>query len=318
MSAHTNNCPCVSEETMKLIKLGLFGAVVLFGCPAPPPPIETAVDVTIDVNGNTGDAIDDGFFGIASIVDQPITDTEDEDGDGNLDVFEDVDFDNNLDVAEDANNNGILDNGEDIDGDGNLDINEDIDGDGTLDFTNEDQNDNGVLDVDVEVDLNQDGVVDEQDHVTQSFFILITSSGEVTCEDVVASLINGEDPIFNGTLFGTVGLQFSFGPGIESVFASGQTVTTNTQNQTNATIVQPVFGVFTNGVASADSDATGENQISTIDIETLGDSLTATVSGDVENQGVVFPFSATVTALPQCQELSEQLQIQLESGNLFN
>lgn len=53
--------------------------------------------------------------------------------DGDIDT-EDIDGDGNLDVAEDINSNGILDAGEDIDGDGRLDTAEDTDGDGTLDI----------------------------------------------------------------------------------------------------------------------------------------------------------------------------------------
>jgi len=70
---------------------------------------------------------------------------------------EDVDGDGNLDVAEDINGDGILDEGEDIDGDGKLDVAEDLDGDGKLDVA-EDIDGDGILDVDE--DTNGDGVLD--------------------------------------------------------------------------------------------------------------------------------------------------------------
>ena len=58
-----------------------------------------------------------------------LRDADETNGDLNLNGAldsEDLDGDGNLDANEDANGNGILDPGEDIDGDGRLDVNEDV------------------------------------------------------------------------------------------------------------------------------------------------------------------------------------------------
>jgi hypothetical protein len=300
------------KRTIFLLSTSFF-----FACGEPIEPPLTPIEVNIDINGNTGDAIDDGFFGFASVVDQPATINEDQNGDGNLDQFEDLDFDDNLDVAEDANNNGILDPGEDIDGDGNLDVNEDADGDGVLDFVNEDINDDGLLDTALLIDLNQDGEINDQDHNTRAILGWVASTGETTCESIVTSLQGNDEVPFEGTVLLMQGFQIGIGPGIPVAFGQGTSASTSLNDPQNIISIEPVFGVFTNGVPSLDSIAEGVGLNSTIEISTIGDTLTATASGDVTNNGDTFVYDTTVNGLPECEELSDTLASLLERGLLL-
>lgn len=85
--------------------------------------------------------------------------SEDTDGDGYLD-----------EVDEDTNDNGVLDDGEDLDGDGNLDVDEDVDDDGEMDsysyYRTITSNDPDWT-VDSTIDVNGDGVIDDDDEVPQ-------------------------------------------------------------------------------------------------------------------------------------------------------
>lgn len=296
--------------------LFFLSTIALFGCREAITPPPEPISVDININGNTGDTLTEGFFGFANIVDQPASLNEDLNSDGNLDRFEDVDFDDHLDLAEDTNNNSTLDPGEDIDGDGRLDINEDLDGDGVLDFTNEDTNNNGILDTALPLDINQDGVIDEQDHTTQSIFLMFTSSGETTCDEIVSALEVNQNPTLDGTIFFVQAFQIGIGAGIEVAFTPGAIAATSLNPQ-NTILVQPVYGVFSQGSPSPDSIADDGGEPSAISIETLGDTLTATFSGDVVNGGELFAYSAQVNDLSECTALSDVLSVLISRGILL-
>ena len=83
---------------------------------------------------------------------------EDTNGNDSLDT-EDLDGDGNLDVDEDTNSNGSLDPGEDLDGDGNLDVNEDIGITGISGTAS-----NGILDTE---DVNENGLFDRDDKANE-------------------------------------------------------------------------------------------------------------------------------------------------------
>jgi hypothetical protein len=302
---------------MKLWKLVIV--VWAVGCGDPEPPVALSIDVDIDVNGNTGEALANAFFGIAAIIDQTQKINEDVDRDGNLDVFEDLDFDQRLDVAEDLNNNGTLDPGEDIDGDGNLDLDEDKDGDGVLDFINEDINNNELLETALEVDRNSDGIIDDQDHITQALFALLATSGKLSCEAIVASIQqNNGQPLLDGTVLQMLGAQLALEPQSPGIFVQGQTVSTSF-GATGFTSVQPLFGVFVDSNPVSNSFAEGSQQLSSVKIDVLGELFSGTFSGEMQDDAnVVIPYTAAFKNVPVCDALSDVLLVLLENGILAN
>jgi hypothetical protein len=135
-------------------------ALAALGCtPEGEPPIEpppSSVSLSFgDIDGAQLDNFAFGFF---------------EANDLRNFIDEDLDGDGRLDVREDANDNGVLDKGEDLDEDQNLDLNEDTNG-------------NGVLDV-IFSDLNNDGIVNDEDTVTSAGLFVIASDSPTLCEDL--------------------------------------------------------------------------------------------------------------------------------------
>jgi hypothetical protein len=304
---------------MKPWKVVIGSLLLSVGCGDPEPPVGLSIDVDINVNGNNGEVLTDAFFGVAALVDQTQKINEDVNRDGNLDVFEDLDFDQRLDVAEDLNNNGVLDLGEDIDGDGNLDADEDRDNDGVLDFNNEDTNNNGILETAIEVDLNEDGVINAQDRITQSIFAFFATSGVLSCEELVASIQeNNGQPSLDGAVLQVLGAQLALGPKLPNIFVQGQTVTTSF-SAIDFTSVQPLFGVFEDNTPINNSFADGGGQLSSIKIDALGDLFSGTISGEVQDgANVVIPYTAAVANVPVCDALSDTLLVLLENGILTN
>lgn len=229
----------------------------------------TKANVDVDVNGNTGDDIQEAFFGVATLDRQPVT------------FSEDIDFD------------------------GNLDVNEDIDGDGNLDFFDEDQNGNGVID-EVPVDINGDGVADENDVFSASVVILFGTSGEINCDDIAAALENQEEPPFDGTLLTASAISTVIGEGAEGLIESGS-VLENVEDELRTQQVSVEFARFENSVPVEGSEASSENNI-TFTVDKLEETLSVSLDGAlVDEDGAEFPLSATFKRVEECKPLSDFL-----------
>lgn len=278
-------------------------ACVLVGCdPAP------QVDVDLEVNGASGDALTEAFFGFASLQGEFVSIPEDFDGDGNLDLDEDLDNDFNLDVAEDLNGNGVLDIGEDADKDGNLDLDEDLDGDGNLDI-NEDLNENGILD-DFIFDLNEDGQIDDQDVLQRASLFVVATSGEVDCESFT-DLVQSGIPLIEGTSLTFEVNEFVVGADRASNLVAGQTITA-VDDSVRVVEILAEFGQVENGVPVDDSFASGSDEL-TLSILAFDEALSLSLDGVMDGDlGASFPIRAELTRMENCPPLSALLQASLE------
>jgi hypothetical protein len=265
-----------NHVTPKLFGAGL--AALFLGCGA-----QVKVDAT--VKDADGKALKAAFFATALRENQPGLVNEDIDEDGRLDVDEDLDAD------------GVLDDGEDADGDGTLDFAEDLNGNGQLDL--------------ITIDLNRDGVIDENDNATQSIFLVVASGGAIDCADFQAALFD-EGALEDDTLLFMTAAQISQGPNIADIFVEGGAITAK-EEETDFVAIQTIFGNIKDN--DFDENFGEDDEKNTLNIDALGETLDATLTATlVDDEAAESPLNATFKGIERCQALSDELQRHLDNG----